>query len=162
MKTKCTFSNIFNIFNICQQSVLASSAVRIVNSCINVNSDGTIWGYKHGVIGSADPDETTDGTLFYQFTTDDSGNMELRFGSAGDIRLTDVDEIYIEDKYFNETNIFVWDDTLKAYALVDAEYGQKIRDEFTNIGEFEMCMGMYVLPLEFIHYTFAQIEEGDA
>jgi hypothetical protein len=134
----------------------------LINACIMVETDGTLWGYKYNTFGSIDPTETADGTLTYQYTTDDSGNLELRFGTTGTTKLVDVDEIYVEDKYFKETLVFIWDDVAKGYLVTDAEYGQKIRDEFTNVGTFEMCIGVYVLPDEFIRYNYSEIEIGDA
>jgi hypothetical protein len=154
--------DVFKIFDLFAFDGFVGGSGAIANSCITVDSDGSLWGYKYNTFGIIDPTETTDGTLVYQYTTDNVGNLELRFGVGGDIKLTDVDEIYVDDNYFNDTYVFVWDSGLQGYLLTDTEYGQLIRDEFANNGEFEMCVGMYVLPDLFIFYDYSEIEIGEA
>jgi hypothetical protein len=134
----------------------------LLNICILVGSDGTDYIYRYNSFGLVDDDTANDGTLFYEFVVNGSDVFTLGFGTTGNTHLTDVDEILVYSAVDNKSKLAEWDDGLKKYTFTDTEWGTSIRDEYDLNGEFELCVGMYVLPNEFIHYTFEEIEIGEA
>jgi hypothetical protein len=133
-----------------------------LHTCILVGSKDGEYIYRFGEFGSADEQEVSDGTLFYEFVVNTANVFTIGFGDTGTTHLTDVDEIMVYNKDGDEQNQAVWDDGMKKYTFTDADWGESIRDKYNLIGEFELCVGMYVLPDLFIYFSFSEIDAGDA
>jgi hypothetical protein len=154
---QCSIFDIFNTFNFSTSPSFSGSS----GACIMVETDGTLYGYKYNSFGSIEPAYTKDGVLVHQYTTDVNGNFVISFGTSGSEKLLNVDELYVKDRYFRDTIVLNWDASSSAYIVTDYSYGQKIIQEYNNIGTFELCISVRALPKLFIHYTFDSVETGD-
>jgi hypothetical protein len=148
----------------CYPSVLSGSDTSIINACFKVGEDdtGTWIIYELGLFGSVIPQYTSDGTLIYGYKADKTtGDFIMMFGDSGNIKLTDIDEIVIEDKKYGYEEVALWDDTLKAYTFTDLDYVTDISKEYDTNGEFDLCIKVFYMPDTFIFYIFDGIYTGD-
>jgi hypothetical protein len=129
------------------------SIKKVLAPCIITGNDGTDYGYRYNAFGSTDKETVSDGTRFYEFTTNSSNLIVIRFGDTGITKLTDVNEILVEHE--SDSYLATWDGALKAYTFTDAAFSQFI------IGSTDFCTAMYILPDLFIHYDFKTIETGE-
>ena len=135
------------------------------NVCISdIGTSGGLQGYDVGLgIGSANPNTTVNGILFYGLTWQNpivDGEIRIRWGVAGDEQLPDTDTILITNKNQTEAFVVEWNATELCYTSLEPAYTQLLIDAVDG-GETEWCFGMYFVPDLFIHYDFATLQIGE-
>jgi len=123
------------------------------NSCIVVGSVGTIEGYLYSSHGSANPDHTVNGVLFFGFNWMKDGSdpeVVIQFGPGGTDKLTDDIHTILINIWGRQYKA-IWNDTDLAYNIVD----QPLVDDLMLLNDGDkLCMAMFAVPDNFIDYDF--------
>ncbi len=131
-----------------------------VNTCIhNIQTDGTWNGHIAGSGSTIDPIGTISGLIGYELkwdATDTTGEIQLALGVAGDEQEPNANDIAIVKD--GRGAILSWDDTAKRYIGTDLEFITYLNTLFV-VGE-EVCVTTGFLPVELIHYDFADLDIG--
>ncbi len=131
-----------------------------VNTCVgNAQTDGTWNGHIAGSGSTINPSVTAAGLIGYEFkwdATDVTGEIQLALGIAGDEQEANANDIAIVKD--GRGAILSWDDTAKRYIGTDLEFTTYLNTLFV-VGE-EVCATVGFLPIELVHYTFADLDIG--
>ncbi len=146
----------FNLMS-CAHGGLAGN---VILSSIGVS--GTVIGYHKGLgIGDVQPAFTITGIPlwgFYWNKPSTDGKFYIKWGTNGDEKLPNVDEIHLETASgapLPGNEVAVWDDVVKAYIVVNLPMAQHLNQEYDagNIPPFEFHMTILPDPFILIKYT---------
>ncbi len=130
------------------------------NTCVhNIQTDGTWNGHIAGSGSTINPLVTITGLVGYELkwdATDTTGEVQLALGVAGDEQEPNANDIAIAKD--GRGAILSWDDTAKRYIGDNLEFTTYLNTLFV-VGE-EVCVTTGFLPVELIHYDFADLDIG--
>ena len=127
---------------------LLANSSSLYTNCFILDTDGTWYGYESGTFGSATPNTTSGGVLFYSFKYKATGEFEMHFGVAGNEQLPDITEIWAVNDEGTYSQVLVWDATAQAYLGTDVDAATYL------ITQTDICIGFYALPELMIHYDY--------
>ena len=132
------------------------------NVCMQIEYDDSKWyGYIYGVQGSADPEYTNDGQLFYSFIWDADGNFAMQFGDDGDEQITDTMSFNVYSPYYDGSRIAQWNTDTLRYEFDDIAVATDLINRY-NGGITKACIFVSIEEGTALYYNYDTILTGTA
>jgi len=130
------------------------------NVCLHIEYDSSqYYGYIYNSLGSADPDQTNDGQIFYSFIWDNQGSFIAQFGASGDEQVDFITSLFVYSSIFKKGRELLWNETLRQYEFTDIDLAETLISEF-NSGNVDMCLFIGIEDGLIIDYSYNTILTG--